>query len=81
MTDKRYLRPGLDFARGWMVEELCELGAALGKSIRWGWDSTNPELPLSGETNESWVRREMADVRAALDNLERELDQSAEGRR
>lgn len=75
MTDQRYMRPGLDFARGKMIEELGELQAALGKSLRWGWTSTNPELPESERiTNVAWVRDEMRDVRDALDNLDRELD-------
>lgn len=76
MTDPKYMRPGLlDFARGKVIEELGELQAALGKSLRSGWISTNPELP-PGEriTNAAWVRDEMRDVRGALDNLERELD-------
>lgn len=74
MTQVKYMRPGLDFARGKVIEELGELQAALGKSLRWGWQSVNPDLPRSEqETNADWVRREMADVRGALDNLEREL--------
>lgn len=76
MTDPKYMRPGLDFARGKAIEELGELQAALGKSLRWGWLSTNPELPIGERTtNVAWVRAEMDDVRGALDNLERELDQ------
>lgn len=75
MTDQKYMRLGLDFARGKAVEELGELQAALGKSIRWGWKSVNPELPREEqETNADWVRREMRDVRDALDNLEREMN-------
>lgn len=75
MTDPKYMRPGLDFARGKAVEELGELQAALGKSLRWGWTSVNPELPSGQQVpNVEWVRGEMRDVREALDNLERELD-------
>jgi hypothetical protein len=75
MTDERYMRPGLDFAVGKLVEELGELQAALGKTLRWGWDSYNPELPPEErEANIDWVRREMEDVRGALDNLDRELN-------
>lgn len=75
MTDQKYMRPGLDFARGEAIEELGELQAALGKSLRWGWSSSNPELaPQDRVTNVAWVRDEIADVRHALDNLERELD-------
>jgi len=74
MTDQKYMRTGLDFARGKAVEELGELQAALGKSLRWGWNSVNPELPeAKQETNAQWVFREMADVRGALDNLEKEM--------
>ena len=68
------MRPGLPFAVGKAVEELGELGAALGKTLRWGWTSVNPELPPGEqETNLLWVRREIQDVRGALENLEREL--------
>lgn len=76
MTDQRYMRPGLDFARGKAIEELGELQAALGKSLRWGWRSYNPELPPEQrELNAQWVLREIKDVRDALDNLEREMSE------
>jgi hypothetical protein len=75
MTDQKYMRPGLGFAQGKAVEEAGEFLAAMGKTQRWGWDSFNPELPpAQRETNAAWVRREMADLRGALDNLEREMD-------
>ena len=75
MTDQRYMRPGLDFARGKAIEEIGELAAALGKSLRWGWLSSNPELPPAKRvTNLVWVREEMQDVRDALDNLEQEIE-------
>ena len=75
MTDQKYMRPGLPFAMGKAVEEAGELLAAMGKAMRWGWDSVNPELPpAQQESNQRWVRREMQDVRDALDNLEREME-------
>jgi len=75
MTDPKYMRPGLDFARGKVIEELGELQAALGKSLRWGWESYNPELPREQqETNAGWAYREISDVREALDNLVLEMD-------
>lgn len=75
MTDQKYMRPGLPFAVGKTVEELGELSAALGKTLRWGWMSVNPDLPPHvQETNLVWVKREIEDVRGALDNLERELN-------
>jgi hypothetical protein len=74
MTDQKYMRRGLSFAMGKAIEEAGEFLAAIGKTQRWGWDSYNPELPVEQrETNEAWVRREMADLRGALDNLEREM--------
>jgi hypothetical protein len=76
MTDPKYMRVGIDFAVGMAVEELGELQAALGKTLRWGWFSVNPELdPADRESNMIWVRREMADVRGALANLEREMEE------
>ena len=52
---------------GYLVEELGELQSALGKSMRWGLDSYNPELPEEDrETNREWILRELADVRRAI---------------
>lgn len=75
MTQQKYMKPGVAFAVGKLVEELGELQAALGKTLRWGWLSYNPELaPDDRETNLDWVRREIADVRGAIDHLEKTLD-------
>jgi len=80
MTDPRYMRPGINFAVGKTIEEAGELCAALGKTLRWGWWSVNPELPPhQRETNFLWVEREIADVRGALDNLEREMNELRDG--
>jgi len=68
------MRPGFDFAIGKAIEEAGEFLAAAGKTLRWGLESYNPELPKAQrETNEAWMRREMADLRGALDNLDEEL--------
>ena len=75
VSNPRYLRKGLPFAIGRAVEELGELQAALGKTLRWGWESCNPELPKDlQESNRLWVLREMKDVRDALKNLESEME-------
>lgn len=77
MSDPKYMRPGLDFAVGKAVEEAGEFLAAIGKTLRWGWSSVNPELPRAEqEPNAAWVRREVADLREALVNLEREMDEA-----
>lgn len=75
MTDPRFLREGdLHFAMAHAAEEAGEFLAALGKSLRWGLTSVNPLLSSEQqETNEAWLRREMSDLRAALDRLEKEL--------
>jgi hypothetical protein len=71
------MRSGLNFAVGKAIEEMGECIAALGKTLRWGWHSGNPELPPEQqERNADWVRREIADVRGALDNLEKEMNAS-----
>lgn len=77
MTQQKYMRPGFGFAVGEAVEELGELQAALGKTLRWGLHSWNPDLPeAERETNRDWVLREIADVRGALDNLMKEMGAS-----
>lgn len=77
MTDPKYMRPGLDFAVGKAVEEAGEFLAAIGKTQRWGWSSVNPELSRAEqEPNASWVRREMDDLRDALNNLELEMERN-----
>ncbi len=69
MSNPKYLRGGYSFAVGRLVEELGELQAALGKTLRWGPESYNPELPEGDrEANEDWVRREIEDVRSAIEN-------------
>ena len=66
-----YLRPGFDFALAHAIEEAGEFLAAAGKTARWGRLSVNPELPPEQqETNADWMRREMRDLRGALDRLD-----------
>jgi hypothetical protein len=77
MTNPKYMRPGVEFAVGKLIEEMGELNAALGKTIRWGWQSVNPELPPEKqETNEVWVKRELQDVRDAIANLEQQMKEA-----
>lgn len=77
MTDPQYMRPDLNCAVVLVIEKAGELQAALGKTLRWGWGSTNQELPVGDrETNEACVLREINGMRAALKNLEAELSNS-----
>jgi NTP pyrophosphatase (non-canonical NTP hydrolase) len=59
---------------GYLVEEMGEVQAALGKSIRWGLHSYNPEVhPSAREMNGDWVLREIADLELALQLAKEEI--------
>lgn len=48
--------------------------AAAGKSLRWGYASSNPELPEDQrETNAAWLRRELADLKAAMARVDLDI--------
>ena len=59
---------------GWFIEESGEVLSAVGKMIRWGVDSYNPELPEEErETNRAWALREISDLEIAIMTLKRSL--------
>lgn len=63
----QYVPKTLDQKLGYFVEEAGEAQAAIGKAIRWGLESVNPELPPEEqETNRNWILRELEDVERAL---------------
>lgn len=81
MSDKRFLQDGFDKRLAHAIEECGEFLAAAGKTQRWGVWSVNPLLrPADQETNLLWLRREMADVRQALDRLDDAIGKEFEGR-
>lgn len=52
---------------GYLIEECGEVLAAAGKSLRWGLDSANPELPVAQrERNDAWLLRELVDLEQAI---------------
>ncbi|WNL50693.1 MazG-like nucleotide pyrophosphohydrolase [Ruegeria phage RpAliso] len=62
-----------DKALAHLVEETGEVLAAAGKTLRFGRDSVNPYLPLEQqETNENWLKREVADLKLSIAKLEEE---------
>jgi NTP pyrophosphatase (non-canonical NTP hydrolase) len=66
----------LDGKLGYFIEECGEALQAAGKSLRWGLDSVNPELPQEQqETNLDWLLREMVDVQYAITLLQRHFNQ------
>jgi NTP pyrophosphatase (non-canonical NTP hydrolase) len=63
----RYKPQTTDQKLGYLVEECGEVLAAVGKTQRWGLDSTNPEIPESEqETNRDWILRELDDLENAV---------------
>lgn len=65
-TPVQYRSKTVEQALAHLVEELSEAATAGAKSLRWGLDSCNPELPeAEHETNLAWLRREMDDVNNA----------------
>lgn len=74
MSDPRFIQPGFEKGLSHLIEECGETIAAAGKLQRWGPYSVNPLLPpQQQETNLRWLRREMFDLRAALDRLEKAI--------
>lgn len=63
----QYEPKSIQQALGYLVEEAGEVQAAVGKSLRWGLDSVNPELPPSQqERNGFWILRELRDLEGAI---------------
>ena len=59
---------------GYLVEEAAEVLTAVGKTLRWGLDSFNPELPFSKrEYNRDWILRELKDLKRAIRIVEEAL--------
>lgn len=76
MSDPRFLQDGFDKRLAHFIEECGEALAAAGKTQRWGVWSVNPLLPPADqEANLAWLRRELLDVRQAMDRLEAAADQ------
>jgi len=70
----QYYPHTLDQKLGYLVEECGEVMAAVGKSLRWGLDSVNPELDADDqETNQDWILRELQDLKRAIELAEKAL--------
>jgi len=55
---------------GYLIEECGETMSAVGKTIRWGFESYNPEPNASRETNREWIKRELIDLKRAIEFVE-----------
>ena len=70
----KYLRPGFEFCLSHVISECGEVLHAAGKLQQWGAHSVNPEIPpQQRETNLVWLRREIGDLKGAIDRLEAEI--------
>jgi hypothetical protein len=80
MSNKHYLQKGFNKQLAHVVEECGEVLAAAGKTQRWGRDSTDPTRREGddwfGETNEAWLRREMVDLKEAIERLTTTMDRA-----
>lgn len=75
MSDARFLQRGFDKQLAHLVEEAGEVLAAAGKTQRWGPHSVNPLIPeAEQETNIVWLRRELADLKGAIQRLEETME-------
>lgn len=69
--DPRFKNKGNSLGR--LIEELGEAQAAAGKTIRYGWASYDPTVPIEKrESNEAWLEREAIDVIFAIRKLAKE---------
>lgn len=72
---------------GYLVEEAGEVSerlgdvlAAAGKSIRWGLEGSNPELPPEHrETNREWLLRALTALEPELADLAEAIKRAREG--
>ena len=71
MSDKRFLQHTFSKKLAHLIEECGEVLAAAGKTQRWGRKSVNPLIPKDQqETNENWLKRELQDLKQAIERLE-----------
>ena len=65
--DHKYYPKNILQKLAYLVEECGEVQTAVGKTLRWGLNSYNPDLPeKERETNREWVLRELKDLEQAI---------------
>jgi hypothetical protein len=71
MSHERYLPMTLPNKLAQLAEEAGEVVAAVGKTLRFGLDSENSELPDGiREKNRVWLKREIEDLKKAIAKVE-----------
>lgn len=76
MSDSKFLQDPFDKRLAHLTEECGEVLAAIGKTQRWGLGSANPLLePSERETNKAWLKRELQDLKQAIERVEETIDE------
>jgi hypothetical protein len=73
VSQERYLPLPMTLPRklAHLAEEAGEVIAAVGKTLRFGLESENPELPDKvREKNRVWLKREIQDLKKAIAKVE-----------
>jgi hypothetical protein len=71
MSHERYFPMTLPNKLAQLAEEAGEVVAAVSKTLRFGLDSENPELPDGiREKNRVWLKRELEDLKKAIAKVE-----------
>lgn len=75
MSDPKYIRHDFRSQLGKVIEEAGEVQHVIGKILRWGLFSCNPELPIGErETNLLLLRTELKDLREAIVAIEAHIE-------
>ncbi len=81
MSHERYLPMTLPNKLAHLAEEAGEVVAAVGKTLRFGLDSENPELPDGvREKNRVWLKRELEDLKSYLSAVARNNSMNSRAR-
>ena len=71
MSHERYLPMRMPNKLAHLAEEAGEVVAAVGKTLRFGLDSENPDLPEQfREKTRDWLKRELEDLKKAIAKVE-----------
>lgn len=72
---EQYIPHSLEQKLGYLMEECGEVMHATGKSIRWGFQGANPEIPEEERiTNAQWLLDELNDLKRAISWVENHLE-------
>lgn len=69
--DARFMPKSFNDKLAHLVEECGEVQHVVGKTLRFGVDNCNPDLPAAEqESNAQWLLRELGDLKRAIERVE-----------